>query len=42
MDIPALLMRRWQHVAVGVYAEVIVGGDLAVGDAVVPPAAGGT
>jgi uncharacterized protein YcbX len=42
MDIPALLMRRWQHVAVGIYAEVIAGGDLAVGDAVVPPAAGKT
>jgi uncharacterized protein YcbX len=38
MDIPALLMRKWRHVAVGVYAEVVAGGDLAVGDAVASPA----
>ncbi len=40
MDIPALLMRRWRHVAVGIYAEVVAGGDLAVGDAVASPATG--
>jgi uncharacterized protein YcbX len=38
MDIPALLMRRWRHIAVGVYAEVVGGGDLALGDAVTVPA----
>jgi uncharacterized protein YcbX len=38
MDIPALLMRKWRHVAVGIYAEVIAGGDLAVGDPVTAPA----
>jgi uncharacterized protein YcbX len=38
MDIPALLMRKWRHVAVGVYAEAVAGGDLAVGDPVTPPA----
>lgn len=40
MDIPALLMRKWRHIAVGVYAEVVAGGDLALGDAVASPATG--
>jgi uncharacterized protein YcbX len=42
MDIPALLMRKWRHAAVGVYAEVVAGGDLAVGDPVTAPASHGT
>lgn len=37
MDIPALLMRRWRHMAVGVYAEIVSGGDLAIGETVTAP-----
>jgi hypothetical protein len=37
MDIPAMMMRKWRHMAVGVYAEVLVGGTLAVGDTVTSP-----
>ena len=39
MDIPAMMMRKWRHMSVGVYAEVVAGGSIAVGDAVVPPSA---
>jgi hypothetical protein len=31
-------MRAWGHQDFGIYAKVATGGDLAVGDAVTPPA----
>jgi uncharacterized protein YcbX len=39
MDIPAMMVRKWRHMSVGVYAEVVAGGSIAIGDAVVPPSA---
>jgi uncharacterized protein YcbX len=38
MAVPAQLTRAWGHQDFGIYAKVIEGGDLAVGDAVTPPA----
>jgi len=35
LNIPQALMRRLGHADCGVYAEVIAGGDIAVGDAIV-------
>jgi hypothetical protein len=32
MDIPATLRRKWGHIDFGVYAKILSGGDLAVGD----------
>jgi hypothetical protein len=34
MDIPAKLARRWGHTDFGIYARVVCGGQIAVGDAV--------
>jgi uncharacterized protein YcbX len=36
MAIPAQLMRSWSHQDFGIYAKVIAGGDVAVGEAVTP------
>jgi uncharacterized protein YcbX len=38
MAVPAQLTRAWGHQDFGIYAKVATGGDLAVGDAVTPPA----
>jgi uncharacterized protein YcbX len=38
MAIPAQLTRAWGHQDFGIYAKVIAGGDLTVGDTVAPPA----
>ncbi len=38
LDIPTALMRRLGHNECGVYAEVIEGGEIAIGDAIVPEA----
>jgi uncharacterized protein YcbX len=37
MAVPAQLTRAWGHQDFGIYAKVVAGGDLAVGDAVTPP-----
>lgn len=34
LDIVTTLMRRWGHNIMGIYAEVIEGGDLAIGDSI--------
>lgn len=34
LDIPPALMRRLGHIECGIYAEVIAGGAIAVGDAI--------
>jgi uncharacterized protein YcbX len=34
LDIPSELMRRMNHADCGVYAEVIAGGSIGVGDAI--------
>jgi hypothetical protein len=39
LDIPHALMRRFGHADCGVYAEVIAGGAIGVGDAIVAEAA---
>ena len=36
LDIPVILRREFGHVHMGVYAEVVAGGETATGDAVVP------
>jgi uncharacterized protein YcbX len=36
LDIPATLLRSFDHMDFGVYARVIAGGDIAPGDAVIP------
>jgi uncharacterized protein YcbX len=38
LDIPSALMRRLGHNECGIYAEVIEGGGIAVGDAIMPEA----
>jgi MOSC domain-containing protein len=38
LDIPSALMRRLGHNECGIYAEVILGGRIAVGDAIKPEA----
>ncbi len=39
LDVPRALKRGFGHVNMGVYAEVIDGGEVAVGDPVIPPSA---
>jgi uncharacterized protein YcbX len=36
LELPQTLMRRFGHADCGVYAEVIAGGTIAVGDAIGP------
>ena len=36
LDIVAALARAFGHVNMGVYAEVVTGGEIAVGDALLP------
>ena len=36
LEIPQALMRRLGHNECGIYAEVIAGGEIAVGDTIVP------
>lgn len=40
MNIPLLLQRGFGHTTLGVYAEVLEGGEIAAGDSLIPPAAG--
>jgi hypothetical protein len=37
LDIPAALDRSFGHINMGVYAEVLVGGEIAIGDALRGP-----
>jgi uncharacterized protein YcbX len=36
MTVPALLQRTWGHSDFGIYAEVVSGGSVSVGDAIKP------
>ena len=36
LEIPQALMRRLGHNECGIYAEVVAGGEIAVGDTIVP------
>ena len=37
LNIPATLMKTYGHADCGIYAQVIAGGDIASGDAIVNP-----
>jgi hypothetical protein len=37
MAIPAHLIRTWSHQDFGIYAKVMMGGEIAIGSPVVPP-----
>jgi hypothetical protein len=36
MTVPALLQRTWGHADFGIYAKVVSGGSVSVGDAIAP------
>jgi hypothetical protein len=42
LDIVASLGRAFGHINMGVYAEVVSGGEVAIGDALLEPQAGST